>query len=78
MDEFRHHTPGAKAGVLLLRSLSDDDVLAVARDGTSPQYAAVLAEMGPATNRSWITAQAAEVAYFRGLMDEIEFDYICR
>jgi hypothetical protein len=77
-DEFRFHSPDAKAGILFIRALEDSDVLAAARDRDSLGYQVIADRMGPDTNPFWITAQAAEEAYMRGLMDEIEFDYLTR
>jgi hypothetical protein len=74
MDEFEYHTAGAKAGVLFIRSLSDD-VLRQAMDDGTPGFALVLNQMGPDTNHFWITSEAIEEAYRRGLIDETEMDY---
>lgn len=78
MDEFAYYTPAAKAGVLLIRSLSDEDVLEAARSDSSAAYQQIRSQMSENTNPSWITAQAAEEAYRRRLIDEIEFDYLSR
>lgn len=76
IDEFKYHSPEAKAGILAIRALDDATVLAVARDRSGTEYQAVLAQMGPDTNPQWITDVAAETAYDRGLIDETEFDYL--
>jgi hypothetical protein len=73
-DEFRYHTPGGRKGVLLIRSMTDDEVLAGAYDDESEPYQRVLTALGPSTNPSWITSQCAEEAYRRGLIDEYQFD----
>ena len=73
MDEFSHHTQEAKEGILRLRSLSDENLLAV-MDGGTPMFASILTLMGEDTNRSWITSQAAEIAYQRDLIDEVTLD----
>lgn len=38
----------------------------------------MLQVMGPETNRTWITATCAVVAYERGLMEAEEMDWITR
>lgn len=73
MDEFSHHTQGAKEGVLRIRSLNDRTVLEAMEDG-SRAFTMLLTLMGPDTNRFWITSEAATEAYMRGLIDEAEFD----
>lgn len=82
MDEFRFYTPDTKAAVLFIRALEDKDVLAAAKDDpwnpTSIGYQIILNHAGEDTNRLWITSQAAEEAYKRSLIDEVEFDYITR
>jgi hypothetical protein len=75
-DEFRYFTPSGKAGVLFVRSLSDEAVLEAARDSQSSGYRRVVAYMERDTNPSWITSQCAQAAYERGLLDEVEFDRI--
>lgn len=77
-DEFRYCTPSSKAGVLFIRSLSDEAVLGAARDSQSSGYRSVVAYMERDTNPSWITSQCAQAAYERGLLDEVEFDQILR
>lgn len=74
--ERKYYTPGGQYGLLILRGMDDADLLDVARDSSSSAYAEVLALLGPSTNRYWITATAAEVAYERGAMDERELDGI--
>lgn len=76
--EKRYCTPGAQAGILLVRGLPDELVLSAARDDKSDSHAAIHAVMGPSTNPSWITAQCAETAYDRGLIDAQELDWITR
>ena len=73
-DEFAYCTPEAKSGILAMRALPDQTVLAIARDTASPEFAEFADQMGPGTNRSWITARAADTAYDRGLIDEIAYD----
>lgn len=75
-DEFRYYTPSSKAGVLFIRSLSNEAVLEAARDPQSSGYRSVVAYMERDTNPSWITSQCAQVSYERGLLDEVEFDRI--
>lgn len=72
-DEFAYYTQSAKEGVLRLRSLSDQNLLA-AMDDSTPMFASIVALMGPDTNHSWITYQAAREAYERSLIDEITLD----
>ena len=74
MDEFQHYSAEAKAGVLFIRALADAG-LREAMDLGTAGFLKVSAFMGPETNPSWITGQAAEEAYMRGLIDEFEFDY---
>lgn len=84
-DEFRFHTPSAKAGVLHIRSLPDSTVLAVARDENwkTSELQEVYAFMeslprereGTSTNKSWIVAEALQVAYLRDLIPDDEFNY---
>lgn len=75
-DEFAHCTPGAKSGILALRALPDETVLAIARDADSPEFAEFLDQMGPESNKSWITARAADTAYDRGLIDHVTYDLL--
>lgn len=88
-DEFRHYAPSAKAGVLHIRSLPDAIVLAAARDPQGAEHRQVFDWMeaqppdpgsrpGFGTNPSWVTAQCAEEAYNRDLIDEQELDWITR
>lgn len=77
-DEFRFCTPAAKAGILLIRGLDDETVLAAARDAASPAHARIMEAMGPSTNPSWITGRCAETAYDRELIDEQELDWLSR
>jgi len=88
-DEFRYYTPSAKAGVLHIRSLPDAVVLAAAREREGPEFRQVYdwMEAQPPdqysrpefnTNPSWVTAQCAEEAYRRDLIDEQEFDWLTR
>jgi hypothetical protein len=81
-SERRYCTLGAQHGLRFARTMTDEDVLAAARDDAyNPQtdaYRSFLAAMGPNTNRSWITARCAEEAYKHGLIDECELDWICR
>jgi hypothetical protein len=78
MDEFRFHTPEAKRGILFIRSQHNETVLAAARDRHSGAYMTIARYMGPGTNPYWITSQAAQEAYKRGLIDETELDYLAR
>lgn len=68
--------------VAFITAMEDEDVLAAARDNpwtpTSVGYQIILDRVGEDTNRLWITGRAATVAYDRGLIDEIELDYISR
>jgi hypothetical protein len=84
-DEFRHYAPSAKAGVLHIRSLPNDAVLAAARDRNSAAFQELYAWMEAQpkdrdhrpsfpTNASWVTARCAEEAYRRELIDERELD----
>lgn len=73
-DEFAYHTPEAKAGVLFIRALPDDELMQAMDSGTNG-HLKVRAFMGKDTNPNWITSQAAETAYFRGLITEKEFDW---
>jgi hypothetical protein len=82
-EEMRSHgyTAGAIDGVLHIRGLDDDVLLAAARDDSGSQHQAIVAHMsrdGSWTNPNWVTAQCAEEAYERGLIDEQEFDWISR
>lgn len=83
VDEFRFHTPDSKAGILFIRAMEDEDVLAAAREQdpwkpTSMGFQIVMDRMGEDANPLWITGRAAEEAYERGLLDEVEFDYLTR
>lgn len=80
-DEFRHFTPDAKAGVLHIRELTDDVLMAVARDveWVTPEFRQVYAFMESLggerpTNPSWVTGAALEEAYERDLIDGERFD----
>ena len=75
-DEFRHFTPEAKAGVLHIRALADQDLLDGARDQTSAAFQSIAEFMGPKTNLSWISARCATEAYDRGIMEPEEMDRI--
>lgn len=76
VDEFRSYTESAKRGVLLIRSMSDRDVLAGARDEQSAAFQRVMDDLGPNTNPFWITAECATEAYRRRLINELELDLI--
>lgn len=90
MDEFAYYTAESKAGVLAARGLDNDALLALARvdpyraakgeTGVEElaAYVTVLAATGPSTNPSWVTGVAVDEAYRRGLIDEIEMDYLNR
>ena len=80
-DEFRHFTPDTKAGVLHIRELADDVLLAVARDAehVTPEFRKVYAFMESLggerpTNAAWVTGEALDVAYGRNLIDADQFD----
>jgi hypothetical protein len=73
---LRGYTEESVRGVLFVRSLSDEDVVAAARDSGSSGYRQVRAFMERDTNPYWITAECAEEAYLRGLLGEREFDAI--
>lgn len=77
-DEFRNFTPEAKQGILMIRGLSDETVLAAARNEKSAEHAQLMAAMGEGTNPTWITARCAETAYDRELIDEQELDWLTR
>lgn len=77
-DEFAYYTPEAKAGILHIRGLEDKLVLEAARDRSSEAFGAISRFMGPKTNPFWIAAEAAAESYRRGLIDEVEFDYLTR
>lgn len=86
--ERQYCTPSAQAGMRTLRGLDDAHLLGLARvNGFAAArgegdplalagYVAVVAATGPRTNPTWITAQAAEVAYERELIDERELDQL--
>lgn len=75
-DEFASFTPGAKAGVLYIRSLLDGQLLEAAQDDTSAAFQRIADFMEMHTNPSWITARCAETAYERGLLDAQELAWI--
>ena len=83
-DEFWGCTPAAKAGILHIRSLPDEDVLAAARARDSDAFRTILAHLGGslfdggATNPYWVDARCAEEAYRRRLIDERELDWLAR
>jgi hypothetical protein len=62
----------------LQEQVGDEDILVVARDNTSRQFTFIHSYFGRDTNPFWITSEAAQVAYERGLIDETEFDYLTR
>lgn len=68
--------------VAFIAAMEDEDVLAAALDDpwtpTSIGYQIILDRMGEDTNRLWITARAATVAYDRDLIDETELDQLTR
>jgi hypothetical protein len=74
-DELRYYTEDARRGVFYIRSLSDQEVLDAARDETSATHTAIGVHIDPNswTNPSWVTAQAAQEAWERGIMDDDEF-----
>jgi len=82
VDEFRGHSPAAVAGILHIRSLPDEDVLAAARHRDSDAHGVILAHLGGslfdggATNPYWVDARCAEEAYRRHLIDELELDLL--
>ena len=83
-DEFAYCTPGAKSGILLIRSLNDQAILSAARQDPyvehdqNSAFAQILTLMGPTTNSGWIASQAAQEAYQRHLLSEQEFDWLSR
>lgn len=68
----------AVLGIMYACELSDDDLLAAARDRDSAAHAAFMAFLGADTNPFWITGRCAEMAYERGLIGEQELDWITR
>jgi hypothetical protein len=74
--EFRYYEPSAKAGILYIRSLSDETVLQAARDMKSGGFHQIVAYMERDTNPYWIVGAATEDAYVRGLITETEMDYL--
>lgn len=79
--DFRYNTPSATAGVLLIRSMPNDQVLSAARawNGDAWDSAAfewIRGRMPADTNPCWIEARAADVAYDRGLISGPEHDLI--
>jgi hypothetical protein len=65
-----------------LRTLPDVAVLSAARSTTdltfrSDSLRSMLEHLGD-VNPSWVTARCAEVAYERGLIDEVDFDQLTR
>lgn len=77
MDEFTSYTPEAKAGILFIRALSDEDVLAASRDQSSETHARIRSFMPPGTNPWWISTVSATEAFDRNLIDYEEFDGLC-
>lgn len=83
-DEFRHCTPGAKAGVLYIRELANDVLLTVARDvkRATPEFQAVYAAVealgdgGRPTNTNWVSGRVLDEAYARQILGEWEFDQL--
>lgn len=67
-----------------IRSLPDDVLLIVARDidHITPKFREVYAfvdSIGDRTrhvNADWVSGRALESAYYRGLIDTVEFDYL--
>lgn len=67
-----------------VRDLPDDVLLIVARDidHITPQFREVYAFVNSTSkgdrpaNADWVSGRALESAYFRGLMDTVEFDYL--
>lgn len=68
-------------------SLDDEVALAIARTDPgkgSPEFERAIAHLGGSlwkggrTNPVWLTHQAAEEAYVRGLIDEQELDWLTR
>lgn len=76
-DEFRYHSDSARDGILHIRSLSDRLLIEGMTEG-SPSHQDIVSFVGPDTNPSWVTAQCAEQAYDRGLIDEQELDWATR
>lgn len=77
-ERFNSFTPDAIEGTLYLERLKDAWLLEIARDadgtGTQHRFAReFMNRISAYTNPSWITAQAAVVAYRRGLIDGEEF-----
>lgn len=77
-DEFRHHTPEAKRGMLMIRGLDDDTLLDAAREPAGSALVVLMDEMGRSTNPRWVTTACAQAAYARGLIDGQELDWITR
>lgn len=91
MDEFAYHAPTAKAGILAMRTMEPERLLALARanqfrlaegQGDAEAQAGwdevVAATGGGRINPTWVTHGAAEEAYGRGLMEPEEMDWITR
>lgn len=68
-------------GIKVIASLDDEDLLKAARgDAAMVEYVKVqmiIVHPGD-VNPYWIIGRAAEKAYDKGLIDEVEFDYLTR
>lgn len=86
MDEFAYYSPGAKAGTLHMRELTDDVLRVIGRDRghVTPEFREVYAFMETVrddehpTNPYWIIGRAIDELFDRGLIDGEQWDHYRR
>jgi hypothetical protein len=73
-EKYRNYTDDSIRGIKILKALDDDELKEVLKNGAS--HTVVSRAIGPNTNPSWVTSQAAEELYMRGVIDEKQLDFI--
>lgn len=75
--QYPHHTDLSVAGIKMIASLTDRQVMDVLENESgSKTFKSIFLAMGPSTNPNWIISQIAATAYGRGLIDERTLDRI--
>jgi len=72
--EFQSYTVDSIVGVMMLRSLTNDELKAALKD--KAKHEELRQRVGKGTNPSWVTGQVAEVLYMRGEISTETFDAI--
>jgi hypothetical protein len=75
---FKYYTPGAMYGVKLIEALPDEALRDCILPIETSVFRTVSDAIGKNTNAYWITTQAAEVLYTRGLLSAEDLNRIYR